>query len=468
MNRKRPAGDENRPPENEPQEIVPPGSGNRDAREPAPRTGPERADAVTATGEVSCRGPGSTIEFQPQPVALTRGLAALRYRDFRLFWLSQLISLVGTWMQIIAQGWLVLELGGSAFELGVIGALQFLPMLGLSLFGGLLADQLPKRRLLLETQSASMILAFVLALFTGMGIVRIAHVMVLAALLGLVNAIDMPTRQAFVVELVGRQELPNAVALNSAAFNAARLAGPAIGGLLIAWTGLATVFFLNGVSFLPVIAALVAIRAGSVAAAGGMIPGEILTNVREGLSYVRHSPLTLLTVSLVALVATFGMNFNVVAPILARDVLDVGADGFGILMSALGLGALVASMLLAFLEWEPHPKLLIGGAASFGLLEIALSRTAEFALAVILLGAIGFAMILLTTVANTTLQTSTPDYLRGRVLSVYTTCFVGTTPLGSLFTGALAQAGGIALPLLVGGAISAGSALLGWWRAAKL
>ena len=428
-----------------------------------------QTDAVGATCTIASRGPGSTIEFQPRPVGLMRGLASLRHRDFRLFWLSQLVSLIGTWMQILGQGWLVLEIGGSAFDLGIVSALQFLPMLVFSLFGGLLADHYPKRFLVLGTQTSAMILAFVLAALTWTGTVTITQVMILAVLLGLVNAVDMPTRQAYVMELVGRQDLPNAVALNSAVFNAARLVGPAIAGLLIGWLGLAPVFFLNGVSFLPVVVALLAMKAGSTTVADVMMePGEIWANVREGLVYVRRSELVLLVVVVVTVVATFGMNFNVIAPVYARNVLDVGANGLGILMSALGLGALIASVLLAFLQWEPHPKLLVGGAVLFGLLEMLLSLTANFLLAALILGAIGFAMIIVTTVANTSLQTATPDRLRGRVMSVYTTVFVGTTPVGSLFTGYLANVAGVPAPIWVGGAMSSGVALYGWWKTVRL
>lgn len=397
-----------------------------------------------------------------------RGFAALYYRDFRLFWLSQLVSLTGTWMQTLGQSWLVLEIGGTAFDLGIVNALQFLPMLVFSLFGGLLADHFPKRWLILGTQASAMVLAFALALLTWTGVVNVAHVMILAALLGLINAVDMPTRQAYVVELVGRADLPNAVALNSAVFNAARLVGPAVGGLLIGWLGLAAVFFLNGVSFLPVIGALIAMKAGSTALSSVVTePTAILANVQEGLTYIRRSRPVLLTVTVVTLVATFGMNFNVIAPLFARDVLNVGADGLGVLVSAMGLGALVASALLAFLQWEPHPRLLVWGAALFGSLEILLSQIVEFVSAAILMGLIGFAMVVVTTVANTTLQTSTPDRLRGRVMSVYTMAFVGTAPLGSLFAGYLSHVGTVLTPLLVGGAISASVALIGWWRMAR-
>ncbi|MCL5959275.1 MAG: MFS transporter [Chloroflexi bacterium] len=423
---------------------------------------------MTATSAVAGRGPASTGEFQNQTVGLTRGLQAFRHRDFSLFWISQLVSLVGTWMQVLGQIWLVLELGGSPFDLGLVSALQFLPMLGLSMFGGFLADHLPKRYLLIGSQSTAAMLAFALALLAWTGIVNIFHVMILAVLLGLVNSVDMPTRQAYVVELVGRRDLPNAIALNSAAFNAARLVGPAVAGLLIGWLGLAPVFLLNGLSFLPVVVALLAMKAGSTSVATGTTePGAVLENMREGFAYVHRSRPVFLTVALVAVVSTIGMNFSVIAPLFARNILNVGAEGLGLLISAMGLGSLLASGLLAFLPWEPHPKLLLGGAAVFASLEMALGLARQFNMAAILMGAIGFAMIIFTTVANTTLQTSTPDHLRGRVMSVYATVFVGSTPIGSLVTGYLAQTMGIALTVIVEGAIGVAAALVAWLKSAR-
>ncbi|MBI2952748.1 MAG: MFS transporter [Chloroflexi bacterium] len=447
---------------------IKPKTGERRAEEGAvSRWTDKRADAVVDTNVVAGRGPGSTLQFQPRPVGLARGLTALSHRDFRLFWISQLISLTGTWMQVLAQGWLVLQIGGTPFDLGVVSALQFLPTLALSIFGGVLADKFPKRYLLLGTQSAAMFLAFALAALSWAGIVNLVHVMILATLLGFSNAVDMPTRQAYVIELVGRRDLPNAITLNAAAFNGARLIGPALGGLAIALVGLDAAFFLNGVSFLPVLAALLLMKAGAEARAEELRPHEVLAHVQEGLSFVQQSRLVLLTILLAGLVATFGMNFNVIAPVFARDVLHAGADGLGALMAAMGVGALTASLLLAFFEWEPHPMVLSAGAVGLGAFEILLSQIATLPVALVLMSAIGFAMIILTTMANITLQTSTPDALRGRVMAVYTTVFVGSVPAGSLFTGALAYVGGAEMPLLIGGTISVGVAVWVWWQVSR-
>lgn len=432
----------------EPQEPAPP----REAE--SPLDVPGEADSLAETEVVAGRGADSTIEFQPRRVGLARGLSALSYRDFRLFWGGQLVSLTGTWMQIVAQSWLVLQLSNSPFILGLLSALQFLPILTLSVLGGVAADRLPKRQLLLATQVASLALAFVLGALTQTGLVTIGTVLALAVLLGLVNAVDMPTRQAFVVELVDRKDLSNAIALNSTAFNAARLVGPAVAGLAIGVIGIAGAFYLNGLSFLAVIGALLAIEAGRAPLSRGEEPGRVRDDLKEGLAYVTRTPLIWLIVLLVALVGTFGMNLNVLIPVLARDVLQVGATGFGLLTSAAGLGSLAAAVLLAFVGRTPRPQLLLVSAGILGLTEIALAPVRQFNLALILLAGTGFAMIFFTTLANTVLQQATPDALRGRVMSVYTTVFAGTTPLGSLFIGWLAEARGLGAAFLAGGAIS--------------
>ena len=411
---------------------------------------------------VAGRGPSSTLEFQPRPVPLTRGVASLRHRDFRLFWSGQLVSLVGTWMQVVAQSWLVLVLTGSPLALGVVSALQFLPILTLSVLGGVVADRLPKRQVLLATQSTAMLLAFALALLTATGTVRLGQVLVLAVLLGVVSAVDLPTRQAFVVELVGPGDLPNAIALNSAAFNSARLVGPAVAGLAIGRVGLAGCFYINGLSFLAVIAGLLAVSAGREPVAQGMQRRSVWEDLHEGLTYAANTSPVRLVVLLVAAVATFGMNLGVLIPLLARDVLEVGAEGYGFLTSAMGVGSLAAALFLAFVGQTPRPSLLLGAAATLGVLEIALAGIQQFGFAILALVGIGFAMIFFTTLANTVLQSATPDALRGRVMSLYATVFAGTAPVGSLFAGALAELWGVAVPIALGGFLSVGAALAGY------
>src|SRR3989454_3074587 len=294
------------------------------------------------------------VNEQQQVKGLLRTFVALRHRNFRLFWFGQLISLIGTWMQSIGQAWLVLQLTHSAWLLGVVGALQFLPIMLLSLFGGVLADRLPKRRVLLFTQSFAMLQAVVLWILVASGHIQVWEVLVLASLLGLTNSFDMPTRQAFVVEMVGREDLPNAIALNSSVFNMARVVGPGLGGLIIAFLGVAPLFLINAISFIPVIIGLFLIDTKGLHAQVKRVTAQkdaprpsTLQSLREGLAYVVHTPAILLIIAVIGVISLFGINFNVVLPLFATDVLHVGAVGFGFISSAFGLGSLLSALWLA-------------------------------------------------------------------------------------------------------------------------
>ncbi len=405
------------------------------------------------------------------PSALT-GLhwrGALRHRNFRLFWFGQLISLVGTWMQSLAQAWLILLLTHDPLWLGFVAAIQFLPVLVFGLFGGVIADVLPKRKTIIGTQAASMILALVLAALTFANVVQVWQILILAALLGVVNAVDMPTRQAFVVEMVGREDVTNAVGLNSAMFNAARIVGPAIGGLLIGALGVTACFFLNGVSFIAVIVGLLMMREAdllpTVRLARPTSVRGVADNLAEGLRYVRATPVVLLAVVLVGLVSTFAMNFNVVAPALAQNVLGVGATGLGFLMAAMGLGSLTAALLVASLD-RPRPGIIVVGAFGLGALEVILGGIRSYPVALIAMFGAGAAAIAMMVSANTSIQLAVPDRLRGRVMSVYTTVFAGSTPIGAPAIGWLASAFSTEVALIVGGGISVVGALVAWaWMA---
>lgn len=390
--------------------------------------------------------------------------AAFRHLNFRLFWTGQLVSLGGTWMQTLAQGWLVLQLThDDAFALGIVSAAQFLPVLVFGLFGGVVADAVPKRGTIVATQAASMVLALALGTLTVAGAVEVWHILVLAFLLGCVNAVDMPTRQAFVIEIVGREDVANAVALNSAAFNAARIVGPAIAGLVIGAFGVSTCFFLNGISYVAVIAGLMAMRVDRIDARGGhrfgRSAGAVVENLAEGLVYVRRTPVVLLAVLLVGVVSTFGMNFNVLVPVFAKDVLDVGASGFGFLMAASGLGSLASALGLAYVG-RTSARVVVAGAAMLGVLEVALGIVHLFPLALALMLGAGFGAIAMTASANTVIQLNVPDDLRGRVLSVYTTVFVGSAPVGGIVAGALAAQFGASAAFLVGGGLSLAAAVV--------
>ena len=364
---------------------------------------------------------------------------ALRHRNFRLFWSGQLVSLIGTWMQTVAQAWLVLDLTHSSFKLGVVSALQFLPMLFLSFFTGPLIDYFDKRKIIIGSQTTLMLLAFLLALLTWTGAVRYWHVLVLATLLGVVNTIDMPARQAFVIEMVGREDLMNAVALNSSVFNAARAFGPAVAGMLISAGGTAFCFFVNGISFLAVIGGLLLMRTVG-GPARDRRPYDILRGTVEALRCIRETPVVLTTILLVAVVSIFGTNFNVLVPVFARMELHRDAAAFGFLMSSFGIGALFGAASLAFLSrWEPRFSFLFSGGLGLSIFLMLIGLQRSYGMTAFLLGLAGWSMVGFFGMANTTVQLNTPDRLRGRVMSVYTLAFGGLTPFGSLFAGTMAH-----------------------------
>jgi MFS family permease len=418
-------------------------------------------DPLVASEEVAARGPASVLEFgPPRAPALLRGFRALRHRDFRIFYTGQLVSLIGTWMQSLAQSWLVLVLTSSALALGLVSALQFLPVLLLSAFGGAIADRQPKRWVLVGTQIGQMILAFILAVLTAEQMVTYVDVAILALLLGIASAVDMPTRQAFVAELVAPRDLTNAIALNSTLFNAARLIGPALAGFLIGSIGIAGCFFLNGLSFLPVIVGLLLIHPSPRPTTGRATFAGIWDDLHEGLRYVRRAKTVFSLIVLIGALSTFGFNFNVVLPILAYRELMIGATGLGWLMAAMGLGSLLASLRLAYLRGHPDLRMIVGAAVVFSLLEIALSTATSYALALVLLVLIGATMVIVSALGNTYIQLEVPHRLRGRVMSIYTTVFVGSTPIGNALSGAVAETAGAFGPLMLGGLASLSASIV--------
>ena len=388
---------------------------------------------------------------------LPHGLRAFRHRNFSLFWGGQLISLAGTWMQQVAQGWLVFELTNDPLALGVTAAAQFTPVLVFGLFGGLIADVLPKRQTLIGTQVVAGLLAVVLGLLVASGQVQVWHVFLLAGLLGLVNAVDMPVRQSFVVEMVGRADIANAVALNSAVFNATRIIGPAIAGVLIGSVGLAICFFFNAATYLAVIGGLLLMRTAELQPAARSAVEHSVRGVArqlgEGLLYVRHTPTILLAISVLGIVATVGMNFNVLMPVIARDVLGGGADTFGFLMAASGLGSLLSALMIAF---GPRPTLrrMVAGAGAFGIALVGLSFSTSVIVSLLLMVLLGWALIAMAATINTLIQLDAPDLLRGRVMSIYTTVFAGSTPLGGIFSGTVASLAGAPTALLICGVLT--------------
>jgi MFS family permease len=395
---------------------------------------------------------------RPLPV----GLRAFAHRDYRVLWFTQLFSLTGTWVQSLAQSWLVLTLTDSPAALGLIGVCQFGPTLVLGLPAGVLVDRLPKRRLLMVTQIAAATIIGLLALLVATGMVQLWQIYVAAIALGIVSTLDMPARQSFVVDLVGEDDLMNAIALNSALFNTTRVAGPALAGLLLAAYGPEICFVLNAVSYIPVIVGLGMMQTSGRPKRGGE-DGSPVERLREGLAYVRGSPAVRLPIILAGLMATFGMNFGVWAPLLARDALEIGASGFGLLMSSLGIGSLTGALTLAFTGRRPSPRVMLVMALLFGAFEIGLGVVAGLrltaVLAMVLMAGTGFAMSTTMALANTIVQTNSPDWLRGRVMSIYLTVFAGSTPIGAALAGVLSGVWGAPVAVAVGGAIVAVVAL---------
>jgi MFS family permease len=428
---------------------------------------------VTADHELArsspqpARAPASTPAAAPPPPVRVGTFAALRHRNFRLFFVGQMISLIGTWMQRIAQSWLVLQLTNSPFLLGLVGMLQWLPVLCLSLIGGVLADRVSKRDLLVVTQTMQMLQAFALGALVLAGAVRFWHVAVLAMALGTASAFDMPTRQAFIFEMVEGADTMNAVALNSTIVNVARLLGPAIAGLAIAWMGMASAFLANGVSFIPVIAALLLMRVEPAQVVRAT--ESVLAHLREGLAYLRRTPPALQVIVLLAVDSVFALNFTLLTSVLAKDVLHAGAQGFGFLMSAQGAGALAGAITVASLaHLGPRPAILYGGAAVLGLAEVGLAAARRFPPAAVAIGVAGASMVLFTASVNTTLQLNAPNHLRGRVMAMYALVMGGFTPFGALLAGSIAQVWGAPGAFLVGGVVglAAVAAVLGWRAAA--
>jgi MFS family permease len=376
---------------------------------------------------------------------------SLTVRNYRLYFGAAVISNIGTWMQRVAQDWLVLQLTGSASALGVTVALQFLPFLLFGPWGGIAADRYSKRRLLAITQSTMGALALMLGVLVVTGAVQAWHVYVLAFLLGTVTAFDNPARQTFVSEIVGPERLPNAVALNSASFNLARLAGPAMAGVLIAAVGTGPVFLLNALSFVATLTALGKMRSAELAPAPPQPKGK--GQLTAAVRYIARRPPLVLTVVTVFFIGTFGLNFQLTMALFAKQVFDRGADAFGLLSSALAIGTL-AGALAAARRGRPRIRLVVGGGVAFGALEVLCGLMPSYWTFLAMLIPTGFAAMTFITAANSTMQLGATAAMRGRVMAIYMMVFLGGTPIGAPIIGALAQAVGPRWSLLGGGSIS--------------
>ena len=356
--------------------------------------------------------------------------------NYRIFSFGQIISLCGTWMQTTAQGWLVLKITNSAVALGTVVGLQYLPIAVFTLFGGVLADRLPKRTVLLGTQSLAALQASLLATLVISNRVQLWQIYALAPLLGLIQAFDAPTRQAFVSELVGRDRLQNAVALNSTIFNTARIVGPALAGIVISVIGIGQAFLFNALSFLPVIAALLLLRTVELHVSTRPARENVFRQVGQGIRYAMRTPSVFIILLSLAIIGTLGYNYPIFLPLMAKFVLRAGATGLGLLTSAVGVGALAGAVVMASARNATQRRVLIAGFL-FSVLLIAVGLSHFLPLTLLLLAGMGGAGIVYTSSSNTRLQTETPGPLRGRVVSLYLLLGVGTTPVGGLIVGVL-------------------------------
>jgi MFS family permease len=382
---------------------------------------------------------------------------ALRHRNYRLFFWGQLVSLIGTWMQLTAMSWFVYQITNSKLLLGVVAAMGSAPMMLSSVWGGSLADRYPKRSILVATQAAQMICAFVLAAGVWAGFATPLFIIVIAALNGVAMGFDMPARQAFTVEMTSREDLLNAISLNSSIVNGARVVGPSVAGLLIGWVGVAMCFFLNGVTFIAVIAGFLMMRLPPFQRpAHAVSVGEHAWN---GIVYSMKHPRVRTILLLFLAVGVFGWSYAVLMPAFARDVLNRGANGYGILMSASGTGAFIGALVVATYGHLFTPrKLALGGIWVFSIALFAVSLSRNFYVALAFLLVAGFGMLLFFSTSNTVLQTIVPDEMRGRVMGVWSLVFGAMIPLGSLEVGAVAHFMGTPFALAFGAIICAVSA----------
>ena len=376
-----------------------------------------------------------------------------RHHNYRLYFGGQLISVTGSWVQNTAQAWLIVELTHSPLALGALVLFQYLPYSALGLLGGPVVDRFSKRGTIVLTQSAFMLSAAVLAVLAFAHAATVWEVYALAVFSGTVQVVDTPARQAFVFEMVGRRELPNAVALNSSMFNAARAVGPALAGTLIAAVGVGLCFALNAASYVAVIVSLLLMRRAELHPTGGGEGDGVLRSVAEGLRWTLRTPAAWLTMGLLLVVTTFAINFSVLLPALASQTLDAGPVTFGIITACFGIGALGGALFSAA---QPRPTwpLLLGGGGAFALLLLLLAPLHTVALCGAGLLLLGAAFTVYTSMSNSTVQLAAPDPLRGRAMAVYFYVFNGTAPLGGLLTGWLAQVGGTRLAFLVAGGMS--------------
>jgi MFS family permease len=367
--------------------------------------------------------------------------SSLKYRDFRLFWFGQCISLTGTWMQRTAQVWLVYTLTKSPFMVGIIGVCQFMPMLLFSLFAGVIVDRFPKKNIIIFTQLMFMAQAAVMTVLTFTKLIKVEHILVLSAVYGMTQTLDMPARQSFFVDLVGRENLMNAVSLNSTIVNLARIVGPAVSGLVMVRYGMVFCFFINAVSFIPVITGIILIKAN-----GGTlhhVTRRVLPEISEGLRYIAKNETLVIDVLLMAAICTFAMNNDAIIPVFAQTVLGRGANGYTGLLSASGIGSFIAAIFMAYISRRgTHKGILIIAGAATAVLQILTVVTRQYVVCALLIGMIGFVNLAFLNTANSVFQLTSSDEYRGRVMSVYSFLNQGSTPAGNFFAGTVMEYAG--------------------------
>lgn len=384
----------------------------------------------------------------------TRTFRSLRrHRNYRIFFVGQLVSLAGSWMQNVALAWLVLELSGSPLAVGALVFWRFVPFTVFGLAAGVVADRVDSRKLVMATQAAALLVSVALAVITLTGTATLFLVYALAALGGITLAFDAPGRQSLTYQMVGPRSLPNAVALNAGLFNGSRVIGPAIAGVVIAVAGTGICFVINAFSFVAVLAALASLRQEELHSVERDASARIIDGMRRALRFVRHDPQLRAVLGVVTVISTIGFNFHVLVPLLAADTLHVGPEGFGLLSASFGLGALVGALVTASFRGASW-RLFATGATGFGVLALALAPVDDAALAGILLFAVGVSFTLFTANANALVQLGAPDHLRGRMIGLYLFAFVGLAPVGGLLTGWLADLGGTQLAFAVAGVTS--------------
>jgi MFS family permease len=421
---------------------------------------PVRSDieAIEADGREAEKQFTPPASPQSRVVAAVR---ALRHRNFQLFFAGQLISLIGTWMQTVAQSWLVYRLTGSTLLLGTVGFAGQIPVFLVAPLGGVVADRAHRHRVVIATQTASMVLAFILAVLTLTHRIQVWEIMVLAAGLGIVNAFDIPARQAFLMDMVGREDLMNAIALNSSMFNGARILGPAVAGIVVAWVGEGWCFFANAVSYIAVIAGLLMMKIQHPLNLAS--EGSPLEHIVEGFRFVLDKRPIKSILLLLGLVSLVGMPYSVLMPVFASQILHGGARELGLLMGATGVGALLGALSLAArVGVRGLGRLIAMCAGGFGASLIFFSFSRLFGLSMVLLIPVGFTMMVQMASSNTLLQSMVPDQMRGRVIALYSMMFMGMAPFGAFFAGAVAHHIGAPWTVAIGGVACIAGAIAFW------